>query len=626
MAKIDWGENLELKIAKLPESPGCYLMKDAEGTIIYVGKAVNLKNRVRSYFRDTYHTPKVAAMISHIADFDILLCDTNLEALCLECNLIKLHKPYYNILLKDDKHYPYLRVDLKEAYPRLTLARRMEKDGAKYFGPYIGATAVKQVIDAVRGVFPLRTCKQTLPLQSPKRPCINYDIGKCMAPCAGKCTEEAYWDMMDGVLAFLNGDYRQVCDNLKKSMNDAAAKMQYEKAAVYRDKIRRVEGLMERQIAIQTAQGEQDIFALAQDGLDAMVQVIYVRGGRMVGGDHFALPREGSEDPAEILAAFLTQYYEDGALIPRNVLCESLPEDSTEQLEGWLRQQKGGAVTLATPKRGEKHELVRLAAKNAADALDKRNAKAAIQEERTVGACIGLAKALGLEKPPRRIEGYDISNTQGVLSVASMVVFIDGKPAKKEYRRFRIKTVEGANDFASMNEVLGRRFARGLEEKTEREKQGLPAIGGKFSDLPDLVLIDGGPQQLRFARQALLDMGAGEVAMFGLAKKEEEIFLPDQEEPICLDHHTPELHLVQRVRDEAHRFGITYHRALRGKAFVHSQLEDIPGIGPTRRKALMNRFGSIKGIRAATEEELLATPSMNRTAVDAVLQWQTQKK
>ncbi len=346
----------------------------------------------------------------------------------------------------------------------------------------------------------------------------------------------------------------------------------------------------------------------------------------MVGGDHFPLPREGSEDPAEILAAFLPQYYEDGALIPRNVLCETLPEEATEQLESWLRQQKGAAVTLATPKRGEKHDLVRLAAKNAADALDKRNAKAAIQQERTIGACAGLAKALGLAKPPRRIEGYDISNTQGQLSVASMVVFIDGTAAKKEYRRFRIKTVEGANDFASMNEVLGRRFARGLEEKAEREAASLPAIGGKFSDLPDLVLIDGGPQQLRFARQALLDMGAGEVAMFGLAKKEEEIFLPDREEPICLDHHTPELHLVQRVRDEAHRFGITYHRALRGKAFVHSQLEDIPGIGPTRRKALMNRFGSIKGIRAAEEADLLATPSMNRTAVDAVLKWQAQKK
>lgn len=620
--KIDWGENLELKIGKLPESPGCYLMKDAEGTIIYVGKAVNLKNRVRSYFRDTQHTPKVAAMISHIADFDILLCDTNLEALCLECNLIKRHRPYYNILLKDDKHYPYLRVDLKEPFPRLTLARRMEKDGAKYFGPYIGATAVKQVIDAVRGVFPLRTCKLALPLKASRRPCINYDIGKCMAPCAGKCTEAAYWDMMDGVLAFLNGDYRQVVDGLRRDMDAAAAKMQYEKAAVLRDKIRDVQGLMERQIAIQTAASEQDILALAQDGLDAMVQVMYVRGGRMIGGDHFPLPREGSEAPGEVLASFLTQYYEDGNLIPRNILCQALPDGSQEPLEAWLRQQKGAAVTLATPKRGEKHELVRLAAKNAADALEKRNARAAVQEERTTGACAALAKALGLPKPPRRIEGYDISNTQGVLSVASMVVFIDGVAAKKEYRRFRIKTVEGANDFASMNEVLGRRFAHGLEERARRQAEGLPPQGGKFSDLPDLVLIDGGPQQLRFARQALLDMGAGEVAMFGLAKREEEIFLPDREEPICLDHHTPELHLVQRVRDEAHRFGITYHRALRGKAFVHSQLEDIPGIGPKRRKALLSRFGSLKAVRAATEAELLAVPGMTRPAVDAILAWQ----
>ena len=622
MGKINWGETVELKISKLPESPGCYLMKDGDGTIIYVGKAVNLKNRVRSYFRDTYHTPKVAAMISHIADFDILLCETNLEALCLECNLIKRHRPYYNILLKDDKHYPYLRVDLKEPYPRLTLARRMEKDGAKYFGPYIGATAVKQVIDAVRGVFPLRTCKLSLPLKAPRRPCINYDIGKCMAPCAGKCTEAAYRNMMDGVLAFLGGDYRQVVDGLKKDMEAAAEKLQYEKAAVLRDKIRDVQGLMERQIAIQTAASEQDILALAQDGLDAMAQVIYVRGGRMVGGDHFPLPREGSEDPGEVLASFLTQYYEDGNLIPRNILCQALPEDSMEQLEDWLRQQRNAAVTLAIPKRGEKHELVRLAAKNAADALEKRNARAAVREERTTGACAALARALGLPKPPRRIEGYDISNTQGVLSVASMVVFIDGVAAKKEYRRFRIKTVEGANDFASMNEVLGRRFAHGLEERAKREAEGLSPIGGKFSDLPDLVLIDGGPQQLRFARQALLDMGAGEVAMFGLAKREEEIFLPDREEPICLDHHTPELHLVQRVRDEAHRFGITYHRALRGKAFVHSQLEDIPGIGPKRRKALLQRFGSLKAVRAAAEDELLSVPGMTRPAVDAVLAWQ----
>ena len=625
MAKLNWGEKLETKIAKLPESPGCYLMKDADGTIIYVGKAVNLKNRVRSYFRDTRHTPKVAAMVSHIADFDVLLCDTNLEALCLECNLIKHHKPYYNILLKDDKHYPYLRVDLKEPFPRLTLARRMEKDGAKYFGPYIGATAVKQVIDAVRGVFPLRTCKQALPLKTPRRPCINYDIGRCMAPCAGKCTEEAYWDMLDGVLAFLGGDYKQVVDKLKADMMAAAEKMQYEKAALLRDKIRDVQGLMERQIAIQTEQAEQDIIALAQDGMDAMIQIVYVRGGRMIGGEHFALPQEGSEEPGEVLASFITQYYEDGNLIPRHVLCQTLPEGSQEQLEQWLRQQKNAAVSLRTPRRGEKHDLVLLAAKNAADALEKRNARASIREERTLGAAASLGRILGLEAPPRRIEGYDISNTQGVLSVAAMVVFIDGVPAKKEYRHFRIKTVEGANDFASMNEVLLRRFTHGLEEKAQREAEGLPPIGGKFSDLPDLILIDGGPQQLRFAQEALREAGV-KIPMFGLAEVGERIFLPGQEEPICLDHHTPELHLVQRIRDEAHRFGITHHRALRGKAFVHSQLEDIPGIGPKRRKALLNRFGSLKAIREATEEELLATPGISKPAAEAVLAWARDTK
>jgi excinuclease ABC subunit C len=414
-------------------------------------------------------------------------------------------------------------------------------------------------------------------------------------------------------------------------MMDCAAKMQYERAAAIRDKIRDVEGLMERQIAIQTDRSEQDIIALAQDGLDAMVHIFYVRGGRMIGGDHFALPREGSEDPGEVLAEFITQYYEDGNLIPRHVLVQALPEGSREQIELWLRQQKGASgtsrqtVSLATPKRGEKHDLILLAAKNAADALEKRNAKASIREERTTGAAAALGRALGLAKAPRRIEGYDISNTQGVLSVASMVVFIDGVAAKKEYRRFRIKTVEGANDFASLNEVLGRRFEHGLKEKAEREAAGLSPIGGKFSDLPDLVLIDGGPQQLRFARQALLDMGA-EVDIFGLAKKQEEIFLPDREEPILLDHHTPELHLIQRIRDEAHRFCITHHRGLRGKASIHSQLEDIPGIGPKRRKALLTKLGSLKAIREATEEQLLAVPGMTRAAAEAVRKWAEAKK
>ena len=612
---INWGEKLEEKIRMLPDSPGCYLMKDASGEIIYVGKAVNLKNRVRSYFRDTAHTPKVAAMIAHIDDFDVLLCETNLEALILECNLIKLHKPYYNILLKDDKHYPYLKVDMRQPFPRLELCRKMEKDGAKYYGPYIGANAVRQVIEAVRDVFPIRSCKQVLPPKNPKRPCMNYDIGRCLAPCAGKCTEETYREMMEGVLSFLGGDYDSVLKKLKKDMEEAAAALRFEKAAAIRDKIRDVQGLMERQIALRTDRSEQDLIALAQDGLDAMIQILYVRGGRMVGGDHFALPREGGEEPGEVIASFLTQYYEQAGLIPRNVLCQTLPEGAAEQLEFWLREKKGSAVTVATPQRGEKHELVLLAEKNARDALMKRNARRTIHEERTVEAAKNLGKILGMDKYPRRIEGYDISNTQGVQSVAAMVVFIDGEPARKEYRHFRIRTVEGANDFASLYETLSRRYAHAAREKEEG------AAEGKFTDLPELILIDGGPQQLRFARQAILDLGMEPPAMFGLAERLEEIWLPDAEEPILLDHRTPELQLVQRVRNEAHRFGIIHHRTLRGKASIHSQLEDIPGVGPARRKALLKAFGSLKAIRAADTETLAAVPGMNRAAAEAVRAW-----
>ncbi len=607
---IDWGEKLEEKIRMLPDSPGCYLMKDQEGTIIYVGKAVNLKNRVRSYFRDTAHTPKVAAMISHIDDFEILLCETNLEALILECNLIKRHRPYYNILLKDDKHYPYLKVNLKEPFPRLEITRRLEKDGARYFGPYIGASAVRQVIEAVRNVFPLRTCRQALPAKTLKRPCVNYDIRKCMAPCAGKCTEEAYSAMMTGVIHFLEGDYRPVVDQLTREMNEAAAAMRFERAAQIRDRIRDVRGLMERQIALQTDGSEQDLIALAQDGLDAMVQILYIRGGRMIGGDHFLLPREGGERPGDVLAEFMTQYYDASALIPRNILCETLPEGMEDQLESWLREKKGAAVTLKVPQRGEKHELVLLARKNAEDALKKRNARRTIQEERTVGAAENLGRILGMDRFPRRIEGYDISNTQGQQSVASMVVFIDGVPAKKEYRHFRIRTVEGANDFESLKEVLGRRYAHAIREMEEGTENG------KFTDLPDLILIDGGPQQLRFAGDALRELGVTPPFMFGLAEKEEEIWLPGAEEPIRLDHHTPELQLVQRIRNEAHRFGIIHHRVLRARAFTHSQLEDIPGIGPERRKALLKAFGSLKKLREASAEEIAAVRGMSmKTAV-----------
>lgn len=595
-------QTLKTKLSLLPDSPGCYLMKH-EGEIIYVGKAVNLKNRVRSYFHTREHTPKVAAMVAQVDDFDILLCNTNLEALALECNLIKLHKPHYNILLKDDKHYPYVRIDKNEPFPRVTIARRMQKDGAQYFGPYIGASAVRDALAVVRKAFPLRSCDKKLPLSRPARPCVNYEIGRCLAPCAGKCTQEEYMRMIDGVISFLNGNMRGLTERLQKEMEEASAAWNFELAAQKRDALRDMEGLMERQRAIQTNDAQQDVIGLAQDGLDAMAQVLIIRGGRIIGGESFALPGEGNEPTDAVLTEFVLRYYADRQP-PREILSPRLEEP--EVMEQLLREKRGAAVSVLIPQRGEKRALVLMAERNAADALEKRNARQQIQEERTVGACRALGEAIGMQGYPRRIEGFDISNTQGVLSVASMVVFIDGEAAPREYRHYRIKTVEGANDFASMNEVLHRRFARTLrEEESERWV------------MPDLVLIDGGPEQLRFAREAMLELGVS-VPMFGLAKKLEEIWLPDRDTPILLDHHTPALHLIQRIRDEAHRFAITYHRSLRGKAAVHSSLEDIPGIGPTRRRALLQHFGSIKKMREAEEDSFLAVKGMTRPAAAAL--------
>ena len=558
---------LQEKIRLLPESPGCYIMKSG-GEIIYVGKAVNLKNRVRQYFHGS-HTPKVAAMVSRVDDFDLMLCQTNLEALTLECNLIKKYKPFYNILLKDDKHYPYLRIDFHEHYPRLTLARRMDsRDGAKYFGPYIGATTVRQVMDEVRRFFPLRTCNLTLPLKAPRRPCMHHQVGECKAPCAGLISEEEYAAILKRVVAFLNGDSRELVYELQKEMIAASQRMEYERAAELRDKLYSIQGLMERQHAIQTKDVEQDVLAVAMNEQDAMVQLTHIRGGRMEEGRSILMEGCGGEDPAQILSQFLTQYYDDEHLIPRNVLVQTLPEP-VEELEQWLRLRKGGAVTLTVPQRGDKLELVKLAQKNAQNALDHHYQSEQVKYMRTTLAMKELMEALHLPNLPRRIEGYDISNTQGILSVASMVVFEGGLPAKKEYRHFRIKTVEGANDFASMAEVIGRRFTHGLQEKHEREEQGLPGPGGRFSTLPDVVLIDGGPEQLLFAHRAMEEAGAS-VPMFGLAKRFEEIYLPGRPDPIVLDRRSNALHLVQYVRDEAHRFGITHHRALRGKNSIQS--------------------------------------------------------
>lgn len=593
---------LAYKIKMLPDSPGCYLMKSG-GEIIYVGKAVNLKNRVRSYFHGA-HTPKVEAMVSRVDDFDLLLCQTNFEALTLECNLIKKHRPFYNILLKDDKHYPYLRIDLREPFPRLTLARRMERDGAKYFGPYIGATAIRQVMEEVRRFFPLRTCSLKLPLKTPRRPCMNYQIGRCKAPCAGLIGEAEYRAVLSRVVDFLEGDSRELIKWLTEEMNAAASRMEYEQAALLRDKIADVRQLMEEQHAIQTRDVEQDILAVARDETDAMVQLTHIRGGRMEGGRSFLMEGSGGESPEDILQSFLTQYYDDGHLIPRQVLVQTLPGPYGE-LEAWLRERRGGAVDLSVPQRGDKVDLVRIALKNAEDALEKHRQSAAVRDMRTRQAMLELKEALRLPTMPLRIEGYDISNTQGVLSVASMVVFENGLPSKKDYRIFRIKTVEGPNDFASMAEAIGRRFTHGLAEKHEREQAGLDPDTGSFSKLPDVVLIDGGPQQLAFAQRAMHEAGAS-VPMFGLAKRFEEIYLPGRpDDPIVLDKRSNALHLVQYVRDEAHRFGITHHRALRGKDTLKSRLSEIEGIGPKKQQALLRHFRSVKAIFEASKDELM---------------------
>ena len=593
-------ETLRQKIALLPDRPGCYLMKE-KGEVIYVGKAVSLVNRVRTYFSAQPHSAKVQAMVDRVDDFDVILAAGNLEALILESNLIKLHRPYYNIKLMDDKHYPYIRISVDEPFPRLTVARRVENDGAKYFGPYYGTAAIRQVTGLLRRTFPLRTCTLKLPLQRPIRPCISYEMGQCLGPCAGLVTQEAYDALVDEVIAFLKGRYQPVVERLMREMAQAARDLQFEHAGELRDSIRDIMGLMEQQTAQQASGADQDVIAVAMDGLDAMAQVLFIRGGKMIEAQAFSLPREGSEPAQEVLDAFLQQFYED-RVPAREVIVQAAGDPDT--LEAWLRQRREGAVALTVPRRGDKLKMVENALQNAKDALQKRNAHEQVVQERTVGASRELAAALSLQDVPRRIEGFDISNTQGAQSVGSMVVFVDGEPARKEYRHFRIKTVQGANDFASMNEVLLRRLKRAT-------------LAEGAWPMPDLVLVDGGPEQLAFALAARDSLGLA-VPMFGLAKRLEEIWLPGEAEPVILDRHSPAMHLIQRVRDEAHRFAITHHRKLRGKAAVRSRLEEVPGIGPARRRALLAAFRSIKGIMEQDVDSLAGVPGMGRAAAQAL--------
>ena len=609
-------ENLQWKIQNLPDSPGCYLMKSG-GKIIYVGKAKNLKNRVSQYFHASKnHTPKVRAMVEKIDDFDIVLVDGEMEALTLECNLIKMHRPRYNILLKDDKHYPYIRIDLKQDYPRPELVRKQARDGAKYFGPYQGATIVREVLDVLRTLFPIRSCNWNINPDKPRRPCMYHQIGQCSAPCAGLISPEDYAAIMHQVVDFLSGRHQAVIDSLTAKMKEAALSMHYERAALYRDRIRAVESVMQKQKAISTSQDDRDVIAVLHHDADAIVEMLYIRSGRLIGSENFTLQGAGDEEPGEIITQFILQYYTPENLPPTELILSADPKEKGV-IEELLSELLGRRCYIFTPMRGDKLKLVRMAMKNARDLAEKLDKKSAASYERTIGAAEELAEVLGLMEYPRRIEGYDISNTQGAQSVGSQVVMIDGVCRRDQYRIYRIKTVQGANDFASHHEVMTRRLSHGLKEIAERKAAGQDISEGKFSDLPDLILIDGGKGQLNAALDAMHAQGL-DIPMFGLAERIDEIVLPDCDETIFLDRHSNALHLIQRLRDEAHRFAITHHRKLRSKASVASRLDGVAGIGEKRKKAILKHFATVEALKIATVDEIAAVPGLNRSAAENV--------
>ena len=588
------------KLKLLPDSPGVYIMKDDHGKIIYVGKAIVLKNRVRQYFQSNRnHTPKVRAMVSHIADFETIMTANEVESLILEANLIKKHRPRYNIRLKDDKSYPYVKVTVQEDFPRVFITRRVLRDGARYFGPYTNVTALRDSLKLLRRLFPLRTCRTM-----PERPCLEYHIKRCLAPCVGKVEAEDYRAMIRAVLLFLEGRTDDVERELEQRMNAAAEAYHFETAARLRDQLSAVRTAAERQ-NIVTGAGDQDAVGMARSAAGVCVQIFFIRGGKMIGREHFLLRGSEEESDADILRAFLEQYYNQATFVPREVLLPCAIDAAAQAtIEAWLAARKGGGkVALLTPQRGTKHDIVQMATGNAAKFLADEEARRSLLDEQTLGAVEELGRYLGLKHPPRRMECFDISHNQGQETVASMVVFEDGAPKKSDYRRFKIRSTEGKpDDFLSMREVTTRRYV------------GLPE-----EELPDLIIIDGGKGQLSSALEIIRHAaGHKDVPVVGLAKQFELVFTEGNSEPVELPRRSQALYLIQRIRDEAHRFAITFHRKLRGKRNLVSVLDHIVGIGPKRRQSLRTHFGSLEKIKEATVEELAAAPGMNRTSAEAV--------
>lgn len=605
--------NIQEELKKLPGKPGVYLMHDEKDAIIYVGKAISLKNRVRQYFQSSRNKgAKIEQMVTHISRFEYIVTDSELEALVLECNLIKEHRPKYNTMLMDDKTYPFIKVTVNEPFPRVMMARRMKKDKAKYFGPYTSAGAVKDTIELIRKLYHIRSCNRSLPKDIGKeRPCLNYHIHQCYAPCQGYISREEYRKSIDEVVRFMNGNYDPILKELEEKMLDASENLEFEKAIEYRELLASVQKIAQKQKITDTAGDDRDIIAMASEGEDAVVQVFFIRGGRLIGRDHFYLKIAENDTKSEILSSFIKQFYAGTPYIPAELM---LPEEIEDQeiIEEWLTTRREHKVRLRIPKKGTKEKLVELAQKNAQMVLKNDKERLKREEGRTIGAVKELEKILGLTGIIR-MEAYDISNTNGFDSVGSMVVYEHGKPKRNDYRKFKIKSVQGPDDYASMNEVLTRRFEHGL-----RERQDESETGG-FQAFPDLIMMDGGRGQVNIALEVLEKLNL-HIPVCGMVKDDNHrtrgLYFNNVELPI--DRNSECFRLITRIQDEAHRFAITFHRQLRSKGQVHSILDDIPGVGPARRKDLMRSFENIEAIRNATVDDLKELPSMNEKSAQEV--------
>ena len=614
--------HIEEELKKLPGKPGVYIMHDASDAIIYVGKAISLKNRVRQYFQSSRNKgAKIERMVTQIARFEYIITDSELEALVLECNLIKEHRPKYNTMLKDDKSYPFIKVTVEEAYPRVLFARRMKKDKSRYYGPYTSAGAVKETIELLHKLYQIRTCNRNLPRDiGLDRPCLNYHIHQCQAPCQGYVSKEEYRESVNQVVSFLGGNYEPVLQMLEKKMQDASDSLEFEKAIEYRELLSSVRAVAQKQKITNSDGEDKDVLALAKDEHDAVVQVFFVRDGRLIGRDHFYLNHVEGESRSAILGSFIKQFYAGTPFIPRELMLQCEVEDA-EVMEEWLSGRRGQKVHLRVPKKGTKEKLVELAAKNAEMVLSQDRERIRREEGRTIGAMKEIAGWLGLQNATR-MEAFDISNTNGFESVGSMVVFEKGRPKRSDYRKFKIRTVQGPDDYASMREVLMRRFTHGMEEEKELEKKNISTEFGSFTRFPDLLMMDGGRGQVNIALSVLRELNLA-IPVCGMVKDDNHrtrgLYYNNVEIPI--DRNSEGFRLITRIQDEAHRFAIEYHRSLRSKEQVHSVLDDIPGIGPARRRALMKHFQSLEAIRDADVDALQEVDSMNEAAARSVYQF-----